>query len=145
MNREMFLKIFQESLIGKVSNQIIQENLNYYNNYINEQIRNGKTEEEVIIMLGDPRLLAKTVEESNNFTAEQIKSNDFAEKKVRAGWKINKVKLRIGIIVATVITVLILFILLVFKVIYFFMPLIVAMIAGTLIYKLINKLSKIIR
>ena len=71
MRQEEFLNCFQNALEGKVSDRIIQENVNYYRNYINEQIRMGKTEDEVMQILGDPRLRAKTIEESSNFAREE--------------------------------------------------------------------------
>ena len=70
MNREDFLRQFREALDGKVSEGIIQDNENYYRSYIDGQIRSGKTEEEVLRSLGEPRLLAKTIEESNKFASE---------------------------------------------------------------------------
>ena len=38
------IKIFR----GMVSQAVIQENMNYYEDYINEQIRNGKNEQDVL-------------------------------------------------------------------------------------------------
>ena len=69
MRQEEFLNSFQEALAGKVPDSIIRENMTYYRNYINSQIKSGRTEEEVLRTLGDPRLLAKTIEESNKFAA----------------------------------------------------------------------------
>lgn len=68
MNREEFLRQFREALEGKVSERIISENVTYYRNYIDQQINSGKSEEETLRALGDPRLLAKTIEESSRFT-----------------------------------------------------------------------------
>ena len=67
MRQEEFLNIFREALVGKVPDSIIRDNENYYRNYINSQMNSGKTEQEVLDQLGDPRLLAKTIEESNKF------------------------------------------------------------------------------
>ncbi len=67
MNRDEFLRQFREALEGKVSEQVISENAAYYRNYINSQINSGKDESEVLEALGDPRLLAKTIEESSRF------------------------------------------------------------------------------
>ena len=74
MRQEEFLNSLQEALAGKVPDSIIRENVNYYRNYINSQMNNGKTEEEVLRSLGDPRLLAKTIEESSKFASEEEKS-----------------------------------------------------------------------
>ena len=113
MNREVFLKMFQEALMGKVSNQIIQDNLNYYNNYFNEQMRFGKTEAEIISMLGDPRLLAKTVEDSNNFSLNETATGNYYEKDMDQQQKLKKIKFRIGIAIAIVIAVLVILVLVV--------------------------------
>lgn len=77
MRQEEFLNCFQNALEGKVSDSIIQENVNYYRNYINEQIRMGRTEDEVLQALGDPRLRAKTIEESSNFAKEENEQTSY--------------------------------------------------------------------
>lgn len=61
MTREEFLSQLRLALQGKVSSGKVQENVNYYNDYIIEEIRKGKSETEVLEMLGDPALLAKTI------------------------------------------------------------------------------------
>ena len=38
MNREEFLKQLQEALVGRVPDQVVQENIIYYRRYISEQI-----------------------------------------------------------------------------------------------------------
>lgn len=143
MNREMFLKMFQEALIGKVSNQIIQDNLNYYNNYFNEQMRFGKTEAEIVSMLGDPRLLAKTVEDSNNFSANETTTGNFYERDLDEQQRIKKIKLKIGVAIAIVIAVIVILLLVVLNIVSFFMPLILAVIVVSLIGKLVSKILHI--
>ncbi len=61
MTREMFLSQLRMNLQGKVSGDKILENINYYSEYIIEEIRKGKSEKDVLEMLGDPSLLAKTI------------------------------------------------------------------------------------
>lgn len=61
MNKGMFLERLRVSLSGKVSAGIVEENVAYYEDYINTQVRMGNTEEAVLNSLGDPRLLAKTI------------------------------------------------------------------------------------
>lgn len=67
MKQEEFLHCFQEALVGKVPENVIHDNVAYYRNYINSRICEGKTEDEILESLGDPRLLAKTIEESSKF------------------------------------------------------------------------------
>lgn len=64
MKKEEFLQKMRDSLDGQVLDFIISDNINYYSNYIDNEISNGKSEEEVLNMLGDPRLLAKTIIET---------------------------------------------------------------------------------
>ena len=77
MNREEFLRQLKLALEGKVSSQVIQENVNYYRKYINEQVQSGKSEAEVLYMLGDPRLLAKTIEGSSKFSSNAGEGQSF--------------------------------------------------------------------
>lgn len=64
MNKYEFITSLQRHLTGKVSTEKLQELTDYYNDYIDTQMRKGKTEEEVLGELGDPRLLAKTIVET---------------------------------------------------------------------------------
>lgn len=71
MDCEEFLRQFREALDGKVSEELIQDNVKYYRSYINGQVKAGRSEAEVLAMLGDPRLLAKTIEESSKFANDK--------------------------------------------------------------------------
>ena len=42
----------------------VNDTMNYYENYIETEMRKGKSEEEVINELGDPRLIAKSIRSS---------------------------------------------------------------------------------
>lgn len=64
MTKEDFLNGLRTSLSGTVSADIINDNMNYYEEYINTEIRRGRSEEEVLGELGDPRLIAKTIAET---------------------------------------------------------------------------------
>lgn len=65
MNKEQFLSELQEALHGQVNQTILQQNMTYYEEYIREQIGTGKTEEEVLAQLGDPKLIARTIIDTN--------------------------------------------------------------------------------
>ena len=70
MNCDEFLRQFREALDGKVPENLIQDNIKYYSSYINSQTAAGRSESDVLRSLGDPRLLAKTIEESSKFASE---------------------------------------------------------------------------
>lgn len=66
MNRYTFIDGLRKALSGEINSNIIEENVLYYEEYIDMEVRKGKTEEEVLDILGDPRLLAKTILETNH-------------------------------------------------------------------------------
>lgn len=65
MNKQDFLDKLRMALSGHVSPGVVTENINYYEEYINVEIRKGKSEAEVLQSLGDPRLIAKTIITTN--------------------------------------------------------------------------------
>ena len=81
MNKEEFLEKMKKALDGQVSDIIITDNIDYYRNYIKSEMTNGKSEIEVLEMLGDPRLLAKTVIElqgiDNNGNINNSENNKY--------------------------------------------------------------------
>lgn len=158
MNREEFLRQFREALDGKVSEQIINENVAYYRNYINNQVDSGKSEKEVLGELGDPRLLAKTIEESRRFTSGRAEeqrsySGNYSNTQTRQsgqesyddrgyymrgkaaavpGWFVALIVLLVGVFLVTVV----------FNVFLFFLPAIVAGVVVMFAYKLIKSMFK---
>lgn len=66
MTRDLFLQELRIALQGQISQAQVNEHLRYYENYIMEESRKGRTEEEVIAALGNPRLIAKTIIETSD-------------------------------------------------------------------------------
>lgn len=64
MNRNEFLKKLSEALENDLSAPEVRENLEYYDSYIRSEIKNGKSEQEVLDMLGDPWMIARTIVDS---------------------------------------------------------------------------------
>lgn len=65
MNKYEFIKNLQDALKGHVSNADFENQISYYENYINDEVNKGKSESEVISELGDPKLIAKTIIDVN--------------------------------------------------------------------------------
>ena len=61
MTKIEFLDTLRKALNGQVPPEIISENLTYYESYISDEMRRGRTETEVLEELGDPRLIARTI------------------------------------------------------------------------------------
>lgn len=65
MSREEFLKQLKEALSMSLEKVAINEQLDYYDKYISDEVKKGRSEKEVIDELGDPRLIAKTIKTVN--------------------------------------------------------------------------------
>ena len=70
MSKAEFLEQLRLSLNGRIDADQVLDNLRYYEEYINSQLRQGKTEEEVMSMLGSPRLIARTITDAQSDGAD---------------------------------------------------------------------------
>lgn len=61
MTKSEFLEILRQQLDGEMPSGEIYSNIHYYDQYIDKELSSGKTEEDVMNELGDPRLIAKTL------------------------------------------------------------------------------------
>ncbi len=71
MTKQEFLEKLRLALSGKQSVAEVQEHINYYEDYINTEIRKGGSEEEILAALGEPRLIAKTILDAADIRDEQ--------------------------------------------------------------------------
>lgn len=153
MNCEEFLLQFREALDGKVPEQLIQDNVKYYREYINAQAAAGKSEADVLNMLGDPRLLAKTIEESSKFASGSREDSrdgyagkydtygsaqddgDYSFDKAGSRWHMHLPNipkwLIVGIVVIAVFSLAV-------SVFIYFLPVIVVLLIAGLVYKVIR-------
>ncbi len=69
MTRQEFLERLRSALGNDLNGPIIQENVDYYNNYIRDETGKGRTEEEVTAELGDPWVIAQTIIDSSGVRA----------------------------------------------------------------------------
>lgn len=85
MSKQEFLDGLRRSLSGGMEAGEINENIRYYSDYIDSQIRSGVPEEEVMETLGEPRLIAKTLlgMEGMETVTEEYVEEDKREKKYR--------------------------------------------------------------
>lgn len=61
MDRNEFVSTLRAALTGAVSPAVVEDNVRYYQNYISQEIASGKSEKEILDGLGDPRLIARTI------------------------------------------------------------------------------------
>lgn len=72
MNRKEFLEGLRKALSSTGSNRLIYENLQFYQEYIEEEVAKGYSEAEVLEELGDPRFIANSIKESLGINDEFI-------------------------------------------------------------------------
>lgn len=80
MVKQEFLDILKQSLEGEVNPVIIEQNIRYYDQYIGKRSRDE--EQEILDMLGDPRLIAKTIIEAERARSETNSYSDFHDDKM---------------------------------------------------------------
>jgi uncharacterized membrane protein len=78
MRSSDFLLQLKKALENELSAAQVQDNVEYYKNYIKEEMKSGKSEQEVMNMLGDPWAIAKTIllEEKMSGTQESVNSEE---------------------------------------------------------------------
>lgn len=115
MDKREFIEKLQHSLAGGLNSSQVADNVRYYQNYIESEIRKGNTEEEVLARLGDPRLLAKSIIEANKRAGASYGSNQEYDEEVsdetvaendKFGGKLHRVMLP-GWLAMVIVTVLV--------------------------------------
>ena len=71
MNRTEFLDILRSQLSGQMQEGKAAAHIRYYEDYIQSQVRSGHPEQEVLKQLGDPRLIAKTLIDTDGGDVEE--------------------------------------------------------------------------
>lgn len=120
MNRHEFLKQLEHALEVEMNPAKVREHVDYYRSYIAEEVKNGKSEKEVMDLLGDPWVIARSIIDSPlNETEDQYTYADYEEAEQEApfgtpeikikkitGWKIAAVCVGIVLILVLVISLL---------------------------------------
>lgn len=73
MSKDDFMDGLGKSLTGKVDETEYRNQMEFYSSYISKEIASGRSEEEVIRELGDPRLIAKTIIQTYSLNDDPIK------------------------------------------------------------------------
>ena len=63
MTKEGFLAGLRKSLEDTLEPREIENHISYYRNYIENEVRNGRSEADVIAELGDPWVIAKSIKD----------------------------------------------------------------------------------
>lgn len=74
MTKGEFLMTLRTKLTGEILPQEVERTILYYDNYISNAVRDGKTEEQVLSELGDPLLIAKTIVDTQGHGGNRVDS-----------------------------------------------------------------------
>ena len=72
MDRSEFLDVLGRTLNGKVDDNEYASQMEYYTSYFQEEMASGKSEQEILEELGDPRLIAKTIVNTYGFQDDKM-------------------------------------------------------------------------
>lgn len=61
MTRQEFLEELKNALTGEVSPEVMMDSYRYYSTYFDDEIRKGRSEEEILEELGRPNLIARSI------------------------------------------------------------------------------------
>lgn len=144
MDRTEFVDKLQHALSGGLGSALVAENVQYYREYIDVEIRKGRSEEEVIGSLGDPRLLAKSIIEANKRAGQNEGTNrNYDEETPESGYADREtaqgaVHVPGWLILLIVVVVLLLIIGVAFSVISFLAPVIIPVLVVLLVINFIK-------
>lgn len=79
MTRSEFMDSLHRALAGNLTSSTVNENMRYYEEYFDTQLRSGRSEEEIIAALGDPRLLAKTILQASRSQTRSYSGQEYDE------------------------------------------------------------------
>lgn len=71
MDRTEFLEILRNQLDGQMQEGKAAAHVRYYEDYIQSQVRKGRSEQEVLTELGDPRLIARTLIDTDEGSSQK--------------------------------------------------------------------------
>lgn len=108
MNKNKFLEGLKEALQGEISQAELNNQLLYYQNYIEDELRKGRTQEDILGELGDPRLIARTIVETKGNTAS-YDNGYYGDKESQTSQNTTQRQIRIKGISAVIIGIVIIF------------------------------------
>jgi len=137
MTKDVFINDLRRTLAVSLSSSEIEEHAKYYNDYIAMEMSKGKSEEQILDELGDPRLIGKSILEAKGDSDKQSDANQKA-KTVES--KLRMIPTWLTIIL--VVGVLVFIIVLLLRVFIQFLPVLLILIFAIAIVSFVRKLFK---
>ena len=138
MNRTEFLDTLRSQLSGQMHEGKVAAHVRYYEDYIRQEMNRGRSEQEVLEELGDPRLLARTIVETSSlknpdtvYTVDEEGQNSYGTSEDRVkihtftGWKAS-------LLMVVVVAAIILFVVAILGLAFYLLPII--LVVGAVIW-----------
>lgn len=129
MNKTKFLEGLREALQGDLSAAEINNQLLYYERYMEEELKKGRTEKEILEELGSPRLIARTIIETkgNNtsYSNTYYEDRDVKENQTSNDNRKNKFRLNGALGIVLGIGIILLIISLIFSLVSVLAPIVI--------------------
>lgn len=147
MNKIEFVEQMRRSLSSIDDYTFVNDTVAYYEDYIESHIRMGKSEEQVMQELGDPRLIAKSIlasHETENEAQEDgtyyKRENPYGDKALRTVLNFNGKVIQMPSWLLKIMSVLAAFVIIVllFTVLRILSPFLIVGFMGYMIYRLIS-------
>lgn len=79
MTKQDFLDQLRKSIASINDYEFVNDTMAYYEDYIESEIRKGRTEKEILEQLGSPRLIAKSIMATHDFGEDENAKKDYQE------------------------------------------------------------------
>ena len=142
MTKQEYLAALREALSEELSGAQVSDQINYYRQYIEEQIASGRSEADVLEELGDARIIAHNIidgaeEERDTYRRTTVTYTGGGDAEgVEPTWK---TKMKVYGIIAFVLVVVVIFIALVTKLIIWLLPSIIVIVG---VVWILNRLGR---
>lgn len=140
MNRTEFMNKLRMALSGALPYSLVEEHIKYYEDYMDMEISKGKSEEEILAQLGDPRLIAKTIIETNKTEGSNAAYQEFtAGEESRSNIRVRKTNMPAWLITILVLCGIVVVIAVVSSLFFALLPYILVIVAVSFIVRLFRK------
>lgn len=140
MSRQEFIDRLRAALNGRIPAAQVEDTVNYYQDYINTEIRKGRTEEDVLQSLGDPRLIARTIVQTSGTSENGYYQESAGERYTDTAYNMHNmhrgVRIPGWLMAILVILLMLLIISVVFSVLSFLAPFLIVFFAVVFLVKL---------
>jgi len=142
MTKEEFIKELRSALSGEVHQDVLNENIRYYDQYLSQEQQKGRTIDEIVEEIGNPRLIARTIiDTSSNVSGtssyydQQTEQNDG----INYSKTIRKAKIGIAAAIFIVFLIVIGVIAILGRVISIFAPILLPLLLISIAVRLITR------